>query len=147
MQTLNFLFWNLNSKNLVDEIGNIAATKGVDILILAECEGLSDSELLLKLNEKETRYSANNPASLCKKIKIFTRFSYNLIPPKMEGDRWNIFDQVLIRPSLIANFVQESINILDNDGVKSLITKKRYPNKQQYSDHLPSFFTLKLNEL
>ncbi len=276
MQTLNFLFWNINAKNLVNEIGNIAASHQVDVLILAECEGLSDSALLLKLNEKETRYSANNPNSQCQKIKIFTRFHYNLIAPKMEGDRytirklmlpqvqplnivgwhlpdkgnhspesqnqlasiyaqkvidfekengdrtivvgdfnmnpfevgmikangfnatmsstiaadyekivggepysffynpmwslygdvknevsgsyhynnselvnyrWNIFDQVLIRPSLIPNFVKESILILDNDGTKSLITKKGYPNKQQYSDHLPLFFTLKLNEL
>jgi hypothetical protein len=273
MQTLNFLFWNLNSKNLVNEISNIAAFHSVDIIILAECGGLSDSELLLKLNEKETLYSANNPDSECKKIKIFTRFSYNLITPKNEGDRytmrrlvlpqadpiniiawhlpdkgnhssesqnelasqyahkikdfeveygdktivvgdfnmnpfeigmvkangfhaimsskiaadkkrtidgktfkffynpmwslygdvknkvsgsyyypraelvnyrWNIFDQVLIRPSLITNFVKESIIILDNDGTKSLISKKGYPNK---SDHLPLFFTIKLNRL
>lgn len=90
MQRLNFLFWNLNSKNLTDEIGNIAAIHGVDIIILAECDGLSESQLLLKLNEKETRYSANNPISECKKIKIFTRFSYRLIPPKMEGDRYTM---------------------------------------------------------
>jgi hypothetical protein len=276
MQTLNFLFWNLKSKNLVNEISNIAALRGVDILILAECGGISDSELLLKLNEKETRYSANHPNSQCEKIKIFTRFSYNLIPPQEEevrytmrrlslpqvepinivawhlpdkgnhssesqnelaskyahkirnfetryddktivigdfnmnpfevgmikangfnavmssviaadevrtvdgesykffynpmwslyGDvknvvsgsyhynnaelvnyRWNIFDQVLIRPSLIANFVRESIIILDSDGTKSLITKKGYPDQKHYSDHLPLFFTLKLNEL
>ena len=273
MQKLNFLFWNLNSKRLINEIGNIATTYGVDILILAECEGLSESQLLLKLNEKGTYYSANNPTSQCTKVKIFTRFSYNLIPPKMEGDRytmrrlelpqveplsivawhlpnkgnhspesqneiasqyaqkikdiekeygdktivigdfnmnpfevgmvkangfnasmsrtialdehrtiggetykffynpmwslygdvknvvsgsyhynnaefvnyrWNIFDQVLIRPSLITNFVKESIIILNNDGVNSLTTKKGYPSK---SDHLPLFFTLKLNEL
>jgi hypothetical protein len=36
MQILNFLFWNLNGKNLVSEIGNIAAIHGVDILILAD---------------------------------------------------------------------------------------------------------------
>jgi hypothetical protein len=276
MQTLNFLFWNLNSKNLINEIGNIADFWDVDILILAEGGGISDSALLLKLNEKETLYSANHPASHCEKIKIFTRFSYNLIPPHKEdvrytmrrlalpqvepisivawhlpdkgnhgpesqnelatlyahkikdfeveygdktlvigdfnmnpfdigmikangfhammsrtiaedkertiggepykffynpmwsllGDvknavsgsyhynnselvnyRWNIFDQVLIRPSLIANFVKESITILDSDGTKSLITEKGYPNKKHYSDHLPLFFTLKLNEL
>lgn len=277
MQRLNFLFWNLNGKNLVNEIGNIAAIHGVDILILAECKGLSDSELLLKLNEKETRYSANNPNSTCEKIKIFTRFNYDLIPPKKEGERytmrrlvlpqveplsivawhlpykgnhnpesqnemasiyatkikdfekeyddktivigdfnmnpfeigmikangfnaimssaiakkreertvlgesykffynpmwslygdvkntvsgsyyysraeyvnylWNVFDQVLIRPSLIANFVKESIIILDNDGIKSLLTKTGYPDREDYSDHLPLFFTIKLNEL
>lgn len=276
MQRLNFLFWNLNGKNLVKEIGSIATIHGVDILILAECKGLSDSELLLKLNEKETRYSANNPNSKCEKIKIFTRFNYDLIPPKKEGDRytmrrlvlpqveplsivgwhlpdkdnhspesqnqtvstyvkkikdfekeyddktivigdfnmnpfevgmikangfnaimsstiakdeertvlgesykyfynpmwslygdvknsisgsyyypraeyvnyrWNIFDQVLIRPSLIPNFVKESIIILDNDGTQSLLSPKGYPDKTHYSDHLPLFFTIKLNEL
>jgi hypothetical protein len=48
---------------------------------------------------------------------------------------------------LIANFVKESITILDSDGAKSLITEKGYPDKKHYSDHLPLFFTLKLNEL
>jgi hypothetical protein len=48
---------------------------------------------------------------------------------------------------LITNFVKESIIILDNDGSKSLISKKGYPDKKHYSDHLPLFFTLKLNEL
>ncbi|MEZ0486834.1 hypothetical protein [Fibrella aquatica] len=55
---------------------------------------------------------------------------------------WNLFDQVLIRPSLIANFVKESLTIVQQDSVSSLIKRNSQPNKNAYSDHLPLFFTL-----
>lgn len=55
---------------------------------------------------------------------------------------WNMFDQVILRPSLIKHFDENNFSILDNDGTKSLLTKNGIPNKQLYSDHLPIFFTL-----
>ncbi len=55
---------------------------------------------------------------------------------------WNMFDQVLIRPSLIPNFVKESLMIVQQDSVTSLLTKNNRPDKAAYSDHLPLFFTL-----
>ncbi|WP_375446294.1 endonuclease/exonuclease/phosphatase family protein [uncultured Fibrella sp.] len=57
--------------------------------------------------------------------------------------QWNMFDQVLIRPGLIPNFVKESLTIIQQDGVTSLLTQKNRPNQSLYSDHLPLFFTLK----
>lgn len=54
---------------------------------------------------------------------------------------WNIFDQVLIRPSLIKAFDKTSIKFLHHDGYKKIITRDGNPNKQKYSDHLPLFFT------
>lgn len=56
---------------------------------------------------------------------------------------WNVFDQVLVRPSMIGNFVKGSLEIVRNDGVTSLLTNRNVPNKNMYSDHLPLFFTLK----
>ncbi|AUD07460.1 hypothetical protein CWM47_24360 [Spirosoma pollinicola] len=56
---------------------------------------------------------------------------------------WNLFDQVLIRPSLVTNFVKNSLEIIKTDGVSSLVTKRNLPNQKTYSDHLPLFFTLK----
>lgn len=56
---------------------------------------------------------------------------------------WNMFDQVLVRPSMISNFVKSSLEIIQNDGVTSLLTNRNIPNKTTYSDHLPLFFTLK----
>jgi Endonuclease/Exonuclease/phosphatase family len=275
MQKINFLFWNLNRKNLSDEISAIAHENEVHVLVLAEANNVSESDLLTKLNQKQTVYFSNHPLSNCDKIKIFTRFDYIFISPKIEsqrysmrllelpqveslniiglhfrdkshnsdtnqselasdfaheineiekkfgdktiiigdfnmnpfevgmikakgfnatmssviaqdgscqangkeykyfynpmwslyGDvknqvagsyfysnselvnyRWNVFDQVLIRPNLVSNFVKESLVFLHKAGKKSLLTKKGYPNKT-YSDHLPLFFTLKLNEL
>jgi exonuclease III len=272
MSLLNFLFWNLNKKNSLEEVLNIVSKYKIDILILAE-NGITESNLLSELKKIDEKFSENHPLSLCQKIKIFTKFDYQHIHPKFEdkratfrrlelpklkkinivalhlpdkssfnnnsqydnaidfvekivkfeqendnetivigdfnmnpfeigmikaksfnatmssniskqgyreiqgkkydffynpmwslyGDvknnvvgsyhynkaesinyRWNIFDQVLIRPSLIPNFVVESVKILDHDGVKNLLTKNNYPNKK-YSDHLPLFFSLNLN--
>jgi hypothetical protein len=56
---------------------------------------------------------------------------------------WNVFDQVIIRPSLLNKFDTKNFKILDSDGVNSLITKRGIPNKM-ISDHLPLLFTLKL---
>lgn len=55
--------------------------------------------------------------------------------------QWNVFDQVLFRPLLIDNFEKDSLRFVDFDGEKSLLTKRRVPDKK-YSDHLPLMFTL-----
>jgi exonuclease III len=55
--------------------------------------------------------------------------------------QWNVFDQVLFRPLLIDNFEKDSLRFIDSDGEKSLLTKRRVPDKK-YSDHLPLMFTL-----
>ena len=55
---------------------------------------------------------------------------------------WNIFDQVLIRPSLIENFDQKELKIITSTS-NHLLLKNDRPNKDQYSDHLPLFIKLK----
>ena len=276
MRKLNFLFWNLNAKNLTEEIRNIVFAHDIDVVILAESKGIDLSKLLLLLNKKKSLFFDNHPSSVCDKVQIFSKFDYHFIPPVLESTRfsfrrlalpsfepinivalhlpdkshhvnesqsenasllaqrinrfeseyddktivigdfnmnpfeigmvkanglnavmasqiakkgvrkvnskeykffynpmwslfgdvknhvsgsyyyqnselvtypWNIFDQLLIRPSLVPNFVKESITLLDNDGEKSLLTRNGIPNKAKYSDHLPLFFTLKLNSL
>jgi exonuclease III len=271
MRKLNFLFWNLNGKNLKEEVVNIVLHHDIDVLILAE-KGIKSSELLLELNQKSNLFSDNYPLSNCDKVQIFSKFDYHfirsieedtrmsvrrlklpqfehiniaalhlfdkihndaesqsenasLLAQKIEGfekkydDKtivigdfnmnpfekgmvkangfnavmssklaekttrvvnkqtykffynpmwslygdvknnvtgsyyyqnselvaypWNIFDQLLIRPSLIPNFVKDSLVFLDSDGKKSLLTRNGLPNKVKYSDHLPLFFTLK----
>ncbi len=54
---------------------------------------------------------------------------------------WNVFDQVLLRPSLIDNFDKDSLKFIVFDGVKSLLKKSGLPN-EKISDHLPLTFTL-----
>lgn len=58
---------------------------------------------------------------------------------------WNVFDQVLIRPSLVDNFDKESLRFLDFDGEKSLLKSNGTPDKDKYSDHLPLMFTINLD--
>jgi hypothetical protein len=53
---------------------------------------------------------------------------------------WNMFDQVLLRPDLLANFDENSLEIITSNGATSYI-KKGIINTQ-YSDHLPIKFTL-----
>lgn len=275
MRKLNFLFWNLNSKNLREEVHNIVVHHSIDVVILAE-SGIEQSDLLLTFNKQSDLFSSNHPDSLCEKVQIFSKFAYTCIRPIEEDSRisvrrlelpkfeninivalhlhdkihntsetqsenasllaqkinrfereyddktivigdfnmnpfetgmvkanglnavmasqlvekgtrtvnkevykffynpmwsllgdvknnvagsyyyqnselvtypWNIFDQLLIRPSLVSNFVKDSIALLDSDGKKSLLTRKGLPNKAKYSDHLPLIFTLKLNSL
>ncbi len=54
---------------------------------------------------------------------------------------WNIFDQVLIRPSLLDKFKNDDVNILDSDGDISLLNNLGRP---KVSDHLPIMFKLDL---
>ncbi|QDK77822.1 hypothetical protein EXU85_04130 [Spirosoma sp. KCTC 42546] len=272
MSLLNVLFWNVQKKYLTTQIANLAHSKAVDILILAE-NPASSVRLIQALNTHGPYYFHNHPLSQCKKITIITKFHYDSIVPIEEDHRrttrhvhlptgedflltglhlvdkgnftsesqneaaslaadqllrvenraridrhivlgdfnmnpfetgmikangfhgtmssevasrgsrtvqtreypyfynptwslfgdlnkdvsgtyyykhaehicyeWNVFDQVLIRPSLVTNFVKGSLEIIQTDGVTSLITTRNTPDQNSYSDHLPLFFTLK----
>jgi hypothetical protein len=55
---------------------------------------------------------------------------------------WNIFDQILVRPSLVDGFRDDQLQILDAIGDMSLIHPDGRPNRSVGSDHLPVLFTL-----
>ena len=57
---------------------------------------------------------------------------------------WNIFDQVLLRPTLLPYFETEELEILAGDGKRSFLTRSGTPTTQQSSDHLPILFKLNL---
>lgn len=268
---LNVLFWNVQKKDLTTQIVNIAHSRSVDILILAE-NPVSTVRLVQALNTTGPYYFLNHPLSQCRKLTIITRFHYDFIIPVEESARltvrhvrlpmgvdflltgvhlvdkrsfsadsqneaatliadqlrkaeerlgvnkhvvigdfnmnpfetgmikangfhatmssevarkgsrtvqkqnfpyfynptwnlfgdlnklvagtyyyahaehvcyeWNVFDQVLIRPALLDNFVKGSLQILETDGSISLLTGRNLPDKARYSDHLPLFFAL-----
>src|SRR5436190_7971847 len=56
---------------------------------------------------------------------------------------WNIFDQVLIRPELLDCF-RDDVEILVDDGQKSLLNHRGLPDRENGSDHLPICFRLEL---
>jgi endonuclease/exonuclease/phosphatase family metal-dependent hydrolase len=55
---------------------------------------------------------------------------------------WNVFDQVLLRPSLMDRL--HELRILDNDGTAPLLQPSGLPDTDAGSDHLPLFFELNL---
>jgi hypothetical protein len=55
---------------------------------------------------------------------------------------WNIFDQVLVRPSLIDGLNDDAIRVIDAIGATSLTHPDGRPNRDVGSDHLPVFFEL-----
>ncbi len=59
---------------------------------------------------------------------------------------WNIYDQVILRPSLIEVFDEDSLLILDQIGDKKLLNEQNVVNTD-LSDHLPVVFELNLNKI
>lgn len=270
---MNFLFWNIRNKNLIDPICNIVRKYNIDIIILAE-SGINKTELVLSLNKDSADFYPPSPFSYCEKLQIFTKFDYNFIKPIYESSRitirtlklplteeilitaihlvdkrnnnedsqnemasiiikeialiekkslndqniiigdfnmnpfelglikangfnatmassiasnkekiiqgipysylynpmwslfgdlynepigsyyyprseiknyqWNIFDQVLLRSSLVSRFNKKSLQILKDDGINQFLSKKGIPKKNKFSDHLPITFSLNL---
>jgi len=54
---------------------------------------------------------------------------------------WNMFDQVLVRPSMVPLFDFKSLKILTKVGGELLVTERERPDKSK-SDHLPIVFSL-----
>jgi hypothetical protein len=57
---------------------------------------------------------------------------------------WNMLDQLLVRPDLLASFKNEELEILTSDGQSSLVTLRQRPDAENASDHLPLLFRLHL---
>jgi hypothetical protein len=55
---------------------------------------------------------------------------------------WHIYDQVMLRPSLMDGL--RELRILDTEGTTSLLGGQGYPNPGVGSDHLPILFRLEL---
>jgi hypothetical protein len=55
---------------------------------------------------------------------------------------WNIFDQVLVRPSLLPYFKNEDIKIITVSGSVSLLRSSGIPDGSVGSDHLPIVLNL-----
>lgn len=89
MSLVNVLFWNIQRKDLTVQIVNLAVSKGVDILVLAE-NPVSSVQLIQALNTNGPYYFQNHPLSQCRKITIITKFHYDSIVPIEEDHRLTV---------------------------------------------------------
>jgi endonuclease/exonuclease/phosphatase family metal-dependent hydrolase len=58
---------------------------------------------------------------------------------------WNIYDQVLIRPSLLDRFPDRALDVVSEIGGNSLL-RKGIPHRGRFSDHLPVVFEIDLKQ-
>ena len=57
---------------------------------------------------------------------------------------WHMYDQVLVRPSLIDRFVHEDVRILHTCAGQSMLTEDGIPDQDRWSDHLPLLVAIDL---
>ena len=113
---VDILFWNINKKDLTNEISEIANQHKIDIIILCEYN-LDDSYTTAQINQGESIYKISNCFG-CTKIKIFTSLSLSKISIISESDRWTIrkIQHNLFRPFLLVAAHLPSKNYFsDND--------------------------------
>lgn len=87
-----FLFWNMAKKALREPLFRLVQRHEVDVLMLAECS-LSPAEILELLNSNSVRYHFPETVALdFEKVRIFTRFSGELLESRLDhtGFRWTI---------------------------------------------------------
>ena len=65
--------------------------------------------------------------------------------PGQLGYFWHMFDQVLLRPSLLPRFDGRDLAILTTAGGQTLLTRDGTPDAQHASDHLPILFRIELS--
>lgn len=88
MPSTRFLFWNINRKPIADAVADLALSDQIDVVALVECE-VNPVTLLLALN-RDVHGGFHFAESLCKAVRIFTRFSLNFMRPVWESDRVSI---------------------------------------------------------
>ncbi len=130
-------------------IGDFNMNPSDESLISAgDFHAIMDCEIAKKVSRivsnTEYDYFYNPMWSLYGDIGNNVAGSYYYNKEGLVSNHWNVFDQVLFRPSLIDNFEKDSLKFVDSDGKKSLLKKGKIPN-EKYSDHLPLIFTLKFD--
>lgn len=93
---LTFLFWNVQSKPLRQRVARVAATSGVDVVLLAECD-TPDADVLEALNAETPGTHWSAPPAGSRRLKLFTRLPTEAVVDKFTevADRMTIRE---IRP-------------------------------------------------
>lgn len=60
---------------------------------------------------------------------------------------WNIFDKVIMRPDIIDFFDFSSLKLIENLGDEKIVNDNFFIDTNEYSDHLPLSFKIKLQKI
>lgn len=126
---MNFLFWNLNTKDLKREVTELCEIYDIDVLMLVEC-GFDTTELLYQLNHK--RGDGNyyfSPGYICQNILIFSKFGDNFIAPIEETIRTTarrLFSVKYGDVLLIVIHFQSLVNWISHDQTAHIFKIKRF---------------------
>lgn len=98
------------------------------------------------IQDKEYEYLYNPMWSLYGDLYNEPIGTYHYRHAELINYQWNIFDQVLLSPSLVDRFEKDRLKILTNDGESDLVNNNGIPKGGElYSDHLPIIFSINLN--
>lgn len=103
-------------------------------------EEINNSSRVVSGNEYDKFYSPMWKL-LGKSSPPYGTYYYNT--SKITNYYWNLFDQVIIRPVVLKAFNEESLEIITKTKKQNLLDKNNRPDKEQYSDHLPLFFSIR----
>jgi len=100
-------------------------------------------------SSKEYQYFYNPMWSFLGDLSNFSPGTYYFYENSFDNHyRWNMLDQILIRPSLISNFTSKSLQIIESDahGNSLIDDKTKTKAKSQLCDHLPVIFSMDLTK-
>ena len=98
MTVLNFLFWNINGKQLETRVARLARRHSIDVIMLVEC-AVAPGAMLNALNERNSP-EFELPFSLARSIVIYTRFNRGYLTP-VEDDAHQMTVRKLAIPGKI----------------------------------------------
>lgn len=138
---LNFLFWNINRKPIASLVARLARERGVDILVLAECD-IEPMQLLRELNASGRNIYFFSP-DYSDRFVIFTRFSSEWLEPLR--DQRNLSVKRLIHPlfaDLILGIVHLPSKLHLNDQEQAILATRLRNTINEIEDNVGHSRTL-----
>lgn len=98
---ISFLFWNIQNKDVSNELTHIVKTNNIDIVILAECKDDVKNNFLISLQRNNANFIENTPIVDINDIKFFSKYPNNVVTAVQEHERM-VIKEIMI--STIPNF-------------------------------------------
>ena len=157
-------FWNIDDNVVAEDIRAFAREHDIDILVLADLNmnpfetGVVGSEGFHAIMDRRIAASGSRTVSgeQCSFFYNPMWGTFGDLDGKPPGTYyynsggevnyyWNVFDQVLLRPSLLPLMEPGCVNVVTELMGTSLLTEDGHPDRDAMSDHLP--IVCRLNEI